>query len=50
VTNVLYFKTVKLSFRKEFYEAICSEESVKTQLFLDFSTPLRCAQNDSFAG
>jgi hypothetical protein len=34
----------------EFCEALCNEESLKMQLFLDFSTPLRCAQNDSLAG
>jgi len=33
----------------EFCAAICNEESLKMQLFLDFSTPLRFAQNDSVA-
>jgi hypothetical protein len=33
----------------EFCEALCSEESIKMQLFLDFSTSLRSAQNDSVA-
>jgi hypothetical protein len=33
----------------KFCEALWNEESFIMQLFLDFSTPLRCAQNDSFA-
>ena len=38
---------IPLSFRMEFCEAICNEESIKNVVILDFSTPLRCAQNDS---
>jgi hypothetical protein len=30
----------------KFCEALCNEESIKI-VILDFSTPLRCAQNDS---